>query len=475
MTERLVVGVGLRPSATPEALRKAVETGLRIARVRAGDDAVVTTLATLDVRVEHDAVVEVVALLQVDVRGFAPELLAAQPVSQRSPQAEEALGTPAVAEAAVLALGGDVVVPKTVGDGVTVAVGRLPDLHHHGDVEARAAANLVDLAVNVRPGGPPEWLRDRIVTSLADLGTYPDPAHAVAAVAERHGRRLDEVLLTAGGAEAFTLVARALDPALAAVVHPQFTEPEAALRAANRPVTRVPLTPPYTFDPALVPESADLVMIGNPTNPTSVLHPRDAIAELARPGRVLVVDEAFMDAVPGEPETLTGERLPGLVVVRSLTKTWALAGLRVGYVVGDPAVLAKLAAAQPMWSVSGPALAAAAATAGERAVAEAQRRAVDLEAQREYLIERLARIDGLAVVPGSRAPFVLLRGPIGTGPHALYDGLRARGWLARRGDTFPGLGHGWVRVAVRDRDTTDRFTHDLATLLHPPADTPERP
>ena len=77
-------------------------------------------------------------------------------------------------------------------------------------------------------------------------------------------------------------------------------------------------------------------MIGNPTNPTSVLHPRPALRVLFRPGRTLVVDEAFMDAVPGEPETLIGAEMTGLVVLRSLTKTWGLAGLRAGYAVGDP-------------------------------------------------------------------------------------------------------------------------------------------
>ena len=84
------------------------------------------------------------------------------------------------------------------------------------------------------------------------------------------------MLPTAGGAEAFTLLARALQPERPVVVHPQFTEPEAALRAAGRRPERVilPETDGFRFDPDLVPDDADLVMIGNPTNPTSVLHPR---------------------------------------------------------------------------------------------------------------------------------------------------------------------------------------------------------
>src|SRR5437879_6481350 len=145
------------------------------------------------------------------------------------------------------------------------------DLHHHGDREV--GAGLVDLAVNVRLAAPPDWLRQELADSLDDLAAYPDPAAATEAVAARHGRPAGEVLVTAGAAEAFTLLARAFRGRRAAVVHPQFTEPEAALRAAGHEVRRVVLRPDgFVLDPALVPADADLVFAGNPTNPTSVLH-----------------------------------------------------------------------------------------------------------------------------------------------------------------------------------------------------------
>ncbi len=144
------------------------------------------------------------------------------------------------------------------------------DLSHHGDADL--VPGLVDLAVNVRSGGTPGWLAERVRGT--DLAAYPDQREAVAAVAARHGRAVDEVLLTAGAAEAFVLLARALRPRRAVVVHPQFTEPEAALRAAGHLVGRVTLPFPFTLGPGLVPDDADLVFVGNPTNPTSVAHPR---------------------------------------------------------------------------------------------------------------------------------------------------------------------------------------------------------
>lgn len=334
-------------------------------------------------------------------------------------------------------------------------------LRHHGDAEVRDGG-LLDLAVNVRPDAPPPWLREAL--AAADLTRYPDDRAAVAAVAARHGRAPAEVLLAAGAAEAFVLLARALRPRRAVCVHPSFTEPEAALRAAGHAVERVVLPEPFVLDPALVPDDADLVVLGNPTNPTGVLHPASVVAGLARPGRVLVVDEAFMDFVPGDAESLAGRAdLPGLVVVRSLTKMWGLAGLRVGYLLAEPALVDRLRDAQPLWAVSSPALAAAEACSSEWATAEAASAAQVVAQERAELVAALSAVPDLHVVAHAAANFVLVRGPRG-----LREALRSRGIAVRRGDTFPGLDETWVRIAVRDAVATRRLAAALAELVTPP-------
>jgi len=325
------------------------------------------------------------------------------------------------------------------------------DLSHHGDAEV--GADLADFAVNVRAGTPPRWLADLVRASVADLAAYPDGRRAREAVARRHGRPVDEVLLTSGAAEAFVLLARVLRPRRAVVVHPQFTEPEAALRAAGHAVERVVLDGDFRLTEEAVrriPEDADLVMVGNPTNPTSVLHPAETLRGLLREGRTVVVDEAFMDCVPGEPESLAHDGR--LVVLRSLTKTWGLAGLRAGYVLGPAGLVAELARAQPLWAVSTPALVAIEACMTDRALAEAEEWARGLAAERARLEDGLRGL-GLHVVPGARASFLLVRA--GTG---VRDALRGRGIAVRRGDTFPGLGPEWVRIAVRDAAGTALLT-----------------
>ncbi|MFF3287733.1 Rv2231c family pyridoxal phosphate-dependent protein CobC [Streptomyces sp. NPDC003023] len=340
------------------------------------------------------------------------------------------------------------------------------DLRHHGDAEVRdGAADLIDLAVNVRTGTPPSWLRERITDSLGSLAAYPDGRAARAAVARRHGLPEQRVLLTAGAAEAFVLLARALPVRRPLVVHPQFTEPEAALRDAGHTVDRLLLREEdgFRLDPKAVPDEADMVVIGNPTNPTSVLHPAQDIARLARPGRLLVVDEAFMDAVPGEREALAGRTdVPGLVVLRSLTKTWGLAGLRIGYVLAERQTIAALERAQPLWPVSTPALVAAEACMGPAALAEAEAAARRTAADRAHLLAGLAEFEEVRAVESAEGPFVLVRVRRAA---QVRDRLRLLGFAARRGDTFPGLDEEWLRLAVRDRMTTNRFLQALDQAL----------
>ena len=119
------------------------------------------------------------------------------------------------------------------------------DLDHHGDADV--AEGLVDLAVNVRIPAPPEWLAGVIRASVDDLATYPDPRRARDAIADAHGVAAERVLPSAGGAELFTLLARARRWTAPVVVHPQFTEPEAALRAAGYHPRRVILSSDHGF------------------------------------------------------------------------------------------------------------------------------------------------------------------------------------------------------------------------------------
>ncbi len=315
---------------------------------------------------------------------------------------------------------------------------------YHGD--QAVAPDMLDFAVNVRDTRPPQWLVDVLAARLTDLARYPsvdEVRWSQQAVAARHGRTCEEVLPLAGAAEGFALLPN-LAPARAAIIAPSFTEPAVALSAAGIPVDHVVLEPPFGLAGVAVPEAADLVVVGNPTNPTSVLHTREQLLALRRPGRILVVAEAFADSVPGEPESLAGDCLADVLVLRSLTKTWSLAGLRVGYALGAPDVLARLTARRAHWPVGTLQLAAIAACCAPEAVAEAAAGAQRLVALRAAMVAGLNSV-GATVVDGC-APFVLFGMP---DAERIRNDLHHKRIAVRRCDTFVGLGDRYLRAAVR--------------------------
>ena len=305
---------------------------------------------------------------------------------------------------------------------------------------------MLDFAVNVRAETPPSWLVDRLAARIPDLGRYPsaaDEQRALAAVAARHSRDTAEVALLAGGAEGFALLP-ALQRRSAALIAPSFTEPEAVLAAAGVPFQHVVLDPPYHLGDAAVPDDADLVIVGNPTNPTAVLHTREQIAALRKPGRIVVVDEAFADSVPGEAESLAAVSLPDVVVLRSLTKTWALAGLRVGYALGPADLLDRMTARRAHWPLGTLQLEAIAACSAPHAVAEADCGAKRLSRLRAEMVDGLTSI-GVDVVDGC-APFVLFAVE---DAELMRKHLDGKGIAVRRCDTFVGLDGHFLRAAVR--------------------------
>ena len=351
----------------------------------------------------------------------------------------------------------------TVGCGAEPAFGasdlQAPD--RHGDRDA--IPGLIDFAVNVR-GTPPAFVLDAVRAGIGDLSRYPsvaDEQRAIETIAASHGRPAEHVLLLSGAADGFEMLPR-LGVRHAALIQPSFTEPEISLRAAGVPITQVTLAAPWSLDAGAgdgVPDDADLVVLGNPTNPTSVLHPRAAIEALRRPGRLIVVDEAFADLTLGadgrpEPESLASCDWPDLIVIRSVTKTFGLAGLRAGYLLAAPEVLGRLSAGRRPWALSTPALAALTACLGEQGHAYCAAQAQTVAAERALMLDELARV-GLRVAATPAAPFVLVEVPRAT---EVKRRLVEHGFAVRGCANFVGLGDGHLRLAVRPAEQVRALT-----------------
>jgi histidinol-phosphate/aromatic aminotransferase/cobyric acid decarboxylase-like protein/adenosyl cobinamide kinase/adenosyl cobinamide phosphate guanylyltransferase len=336
------------------------------------------------------------------------------------------------------------------------------DLRFHGDALVRPGDS--DHAVNVLAGGPPVWLREALRGALEeDAGAYPDERPAVAALAALHGRRPQEIVVCNGAAQALWLLPAALRPRLAACIHPGFTETEAALRAHGVPVARVLRDPEdgFAVRAAAVPEAADLVIVGNPASPSGTLVAAATILQLRRPGRTIVVDEAFMDMVPGEPASLVRDAHADVIVIRSLTKSLAIPGLRAGYAVAPPALADRLRAVRPPWSCNTLALAALEAMAQRPDALAAG--AVRAQEERSDLESRLAAIPGVRIWPAA-ANYMLVRVADGA---TVAARLRDAGIAIRPAGSFPGLTADDLRITARAPQANERLAEALASAVAP--------
>ena len=179
----------------------------------------------------------------------------------------------------------------------------------------------------------------------------------------------------------------------------------------------------------------------------------------ARPGRLVVVDESFMDFAPDENRSLASCAREGLAVVRSLTKVWGLAGVRAGYLLGARDLVARLEAARQPWPVNSVAIAAIEVCADDRQTPA--RVAAEVAVQRARLMPALAGLDGVEVWP-SDANFLLLRVREAL---AVIACLRNQGIAVRPAADFPGLGEDFIRIAVRGRADNERLAEAIATAV----------
>ncbi|SFH86762.1 threonine-phosphate decarboxylase CobD [Modicisalibacter xianhensis] len=343
-----------------------------------------------------------------------------------------------------------------------------------GDMLARlglpTGQPIRDFSANLNPLGPPAWLDARLPTLWQGIDRYPDPSYRAArqAIAEAEGLDIGQVLLTNGGAEAIFLAAALHAGRRAVIVQPTFAEYARACRHYGLAINELFLASDFSLDERRAGEAmreANVMFLCRPNNPSGTLVPRTQVARLLEAGRAhgtcLVVDEAFIDFVDEPAESLVSllAEHPHLVVLRSLTKLYAIPGLRLGYLLGSPETIARAAERQMPWSVNAPAAALVAPLLADGDFVT--RTHAWLRQELERLTPTLTHL-GFDVSP-TRVNFYLLRDryqPQAT--DALLRFLASAGILARHTHNFPGLDGRWLRLAVRSVDDNDRLLAALA-------------
>ncbi|MCE8014538.1 threonine-phosphate decarboxylase [Halomonas sp. MCCC 1A17488] len=343
-------------------------------------------------------------------------------------------------------------------------------------------SEVIDFSANLNPLGPPSWLPERLAASVAELARYPDPDYREAreAIAHAEGLGPEQVRLTNGGAEAIFLAAALLarrGVSRVAIVQPTFGEYERACRHYGIAVEPLALTGErFMLDEARAAgamRDAGALFLCRPNNPTGTLIECGIIERLLatgqRHGAMLVVDEAFVDfATPDERLTPLLARFDNLLLLRSMTKLYAIPGLRLGYLLGSAAAVNAIAELQPPWSVNALAAGLVAPLLADRDYLARTR--AWLDAERPWLQGELASL-GLDIVP-SHANFLLFRDAWlqearGGSMPALLEHLARGGILVRHTHRFIGLEGAWLRVAVRSRPENRALVEAIARWRHP--------
>ncbi len=331
---------------------------------------------------------------------------------------------------------------------------------HGGDIYGNKVR--LDFSSNINPFGMPKGAAGSIVENIDRLSVYPDAecAKLRRAIAKSENVCPENILCGNGAAELIFAVVRALRPRRALLISPTFSEYERALSGVDCDIKYFALNEENGF--VLTEcfldflENIDMVFICNPNNPVGNVVDRELmdkiLAKCKENNITAVVDECFMDFVNN------GYSAKGsAVVIKAFTKLYAMAGLRLGYMIGDSKIIRDTKNAIPPWSVNGAAQIAGIAALGDT---EYKTKSVEyINCERLFLLEEFTRL-GFETY-GSQANFVFFKGDT-----KLYERLLNKGILIRQCGNFRGLDDRFYRAAVRLREENTELIKAIEEIVN---------
>ncbi len=322
----------------------------------------------------------------------------------------------------------------------------------------------VKLNTNESPFPPSPRVIEAIKAATGDsLRFYPSPTQAPARAAIARHFKVDEaqVALGNGADEMLDMCFRAFAGAGDRVAYSTPTYP--VLDPMCRIHDAIPSTHPtaegWTWTSELADDPAPLKFLVNPNSPTGTHHGRRSVERIVgRSKGVVVLDEAYADFAPDSQLELV-RTFPNLLVVRTMSKSYALAGMRIGFAIGNAQLIAGLDSVKDSYNLDRLAIVAAAAAIEDE---EHHRMIVThVVAERGWLEDQLREL-GFEHSP-SAANFVFVKPPGGASAAALADALRERRVLVRHYDREPIAG--WLRISIGTREQHNRLLDGLKEIL----------
>lgn len=353
------------------------------------------------------------------------------------------------------------------------------DIHQYLTEDVSAPGEIIDFSANINPLGISHKAKTAIIKNISQVVHYPEPdsKRLKKALGDFHNVSHTNIAAGNGSIELIYLLPKALRAKRILIITPTFSEYE--FSAIANKATAIFLNTQEHKDFRLeifslerfIPQ-VDLLFLCNPNNPTGTHIDDKEISELAkrcqRHKTFLAVDEVFGDFVKTNNDStkvldaVKGNRY--LLILRSLTKFFAIPGLRIGYLLGHRDLIKKILALQYPWNVNSLAQAAAEAVIRDREYMDKSKRYVDRE--RGYLFDELSRLEGLKVyIPSSN--FILCRLDRCTikSSKTLNERLIKRGIVVRNCGNFRGLSDRFFRVAVKKKQENKKLITALKEVL----------
>lgn len=328
---------------------------------------------------------------------------------------------------------------------------------------------MVDFSANINPLGPPNILKQRWERLFDVVSDYPDPKgeKLKRKLAEREDLDQSQILIGNGGAELISLIGRMLAGKRVIIVQPAFSEYEEACRINGCTVDYHQLEPSswdFKLEELSVKlQKADAVFLCNPCNPTgvyyskSVLH--DLIKECQRQECLLIIDEAFYDFL-SEYESIVRyiKEYPHLLIIRSMTKMFAIPGLRLGYLMAGQPIIERIGSCQPHWSMNALALKTGEWCLESESHIKETRELVQKERDRLFNFYKEKEF----IVSPTRVNFYLLRDPAINDQLPFFQFLITKGIIPRHTMNFHGLEGNWLRFAIKGSNENDKLMEAIA-------------
>lgn len=327
---------------------------------------------------------------------------------------------------------------------------------------------MLDFSVNINPLGIPAGIREKLIAGIDELVKYPEITglSAIGKIADDLAVQPENIILGNGAIELIYLFARSMGPGKALIVQPTFNEYERALKLYGWDVVHHVLTEQdnFTINPEALTaviknEKPQAVFLCNPNNPTGRLYGSDFIRQMIAPSVPEInwfLDESFIDFSDESGSlSLVKEANRAVFILKSLTKFYALPGLRIGYGVGLAGIIKKMEGFKEPWTVNALALIAATGVYDEKDYAKQTKSYIQGEGQRVF--NALSQIRTLKVYP-SGADFHLCRLLKGTVAE-LQIALEKEGMSLRTCEDFIGLDDSYFRIAIKkEADNTKLLT-----------------